>query len=954
MLRSQDSQEDKSVQCSAKDSTWTIPVPQEGESHPDLVEVSSRNTLKRASLKGSGTNVQRNLLIGIACLAIIAALLIIVVGVLSYNYDQTKSMIPQITICTTNECIETAANFIGSIDFDTDPCEDFYQFSCGKWAENHPIQDFAVSTDWFFERKLHLGQRIHDVLERNYTKPLPDPVIQARKLYQSCLNTDEIDVAGLQPLLLVLNYSGLPRRPNVTANSTTSFSYRHSYPVLENGSTAYPEMVSSNLSAQHKWIATVVGSRRVVGKEHLIGFAQIGSPSMTSPLPEYDPRQTEQSGKLRGWKWQETSSWASRRRNTKIFTSPQLDRRRRNADVEKENDLPDNEDDHDPEKADNDEENQENDDQEAKDSEEYNDSDDDKNDEDGSDENVVESRLTYMQSVIKLMDIWGSLKNASVDPTIIVDYVIKQLNSEDANGDGKANEMRNYLMQVNKLQESVLKLYLQAVQEEADREAEALTVKDTAPPFHEMSLKDLQKMTDEAAYEANPNPENHIDWEIYFTKLFEGVNVTLDFETDLIIVQDLNYLKNIARLLAKTSPSVLEGLLWWEVMYVLAPHSSSVLRHLHNSYVEKATGGEVPRARSMSCASTTNEMMGMAVSWLLADEELSSNKSMAMGNSSNVIEEKRLKVQEMLTDIRDTFKDLVSELQWMDEETKAATLKKAKAMKSFIGYPSWLMDPKELEFYYEGLQIADLGYLQNLLSVVQVGTIWSLKDLRNENDVETWATDPTDVNAFHTFQDNAVTIPAGILQFPFYGLGLDVLNYGAIGSILGHELTHGFDNSGRHYDERGNWRQWWSNKTVNEYLNRSSCFVDQYSSYLIPEVKANVNGKRTLGENIADNGGMHESIRAFRRFKEKRSDYKDIRLPGLEQFSQEHLMFLSFANLWCEHGNQETQKWVVERDEHSPSKARVWGTVSNSEDFSRLFKCPKGSRMNPEVKCRIW
>ncbi|XP_046397181.1 neprilysin-1-like [Ischnura elegans] len=893
---------------------------QPSDSHPDLVEVSSRSTyLKRATTPSHKSNLQRRLVAVIILLAILAAALVIAVGILSYNSNKMSDTVLEPQVCTSNQCVETAANLMKSLDLDADPCEDFYQFTCGNWAANHPIPDFTASTDWFFERKLHLAQRIRKVLEQDPLADQPIPVTQAQMLFQSCLNTTAIDTSGIEPVLQILDHAGLPRK--LPMDASTVFNASYSFPTMSSeGLLIYQKPKKSSLSAELRWLVPLVGCKRVLGKDPLIGFGvlphplnrtanvlSVASPSMRSPLPE---NEVTNGGRRRRWRmeWQEQPLWSRGRYNTRLRDHHSSWKWRKSSEDE----------------------------------------------EKGKEDASTNYRALYMESMVKLLELWDALKNVTLDPAVVIDYISMYRSGSSG---GKSGALKDHVQQIDALQGAVYKLFMDSLQEDINIMSEFSSGEDRRPPFDEIHVNDLQRLTDEAAYSANPNPNLRIEWRIYFNLMFENSNVTLDFDTDLIVVQNINYLKNVAKLLANTSPMVLEGLLWWEVMYIAAPHGNSLMRHLYNSYVEKITGGEIPRSRVMDCSRVTNDMMGMAVSWLLASEELAMNDTSLYDDDeefTNVIEEKTFRVKGMLADIKSAFADLVLQLDWMDEETKEATLNKADTMRNYISYPSWLMEPNELEIYYEGVSINITSYLQNLANVLQVGELWSLRGLRTENNFEAWATDPTDVNAFHTFQENAVTIPAGILQFPFFGLGLDVMDYGAIGSVLGHELTHGFDNSGRHFDESGNWRQWWTNITIAEYKNRTACFASQYSSYSLPGINTKVDGKQTLGENIADNGGIREAVAAFKKHKQRTSDLVDIRLPGLEQFSEDHLLFIAFGSLWCEHGTDATVRWTIERDEHSPSRARVWGAVSNSEEFARAFNCTKGSPMNPEVKCRIW
>ncbi|PSN55113.1 hypothetical protein C0J52_01882 [Blattella germanica] len=175
-------------------------------------------------------------------------------------------------------------------------------------------------------------------------------------------------------------------------------------------------------------------------------------------------------------------------------------------------------------------------------------------------------------------------------------------------------------------------------------------------------------------------------------------------------------------------------------------------------------------------------------------------------------------------------------------------------------------------------------------------------------------------------------IPAGILQFPFYGRGLESLNYGSIGSILGHELTHGFDIEGKNYGKDGKRVSWWNTDMLKAYEDRAQCFIEQYDSFGSENYK--VNGKQTLAENIADNGGIREAFKAYQKYKERHDP--EPYLPGLESFTHEQLLFLAFANIWCLDEGPDYESVAV-KDSHSPGRYRVLGSLSNSPEFTETW-----------------
>lgn len=177
------------------------------------------------------------------------------------------------------------------------------------------------------------------------------------------------------------------------------------------------------------------------------------------------------------------------------------------------------------------------------------------------------------------------------------------------------------------------------------------------------------------------------------------------------------------------------------------------------------------------------------------------------------------------------------------------------------------------------------------------------------------------------------------------------LNFGAIGFVIGHEITHGFDDRGRQFDKDGNNKNWWDHQTDLNFRNRTQCMVDQYNNYTVPENGLSVNGVNTQGENIADNGGLKEAFLAYKKWVQDHEAEKS--LPGLE-YSPDQLFWISAANVWCGKYRNEVLKLRVMVGSHSPPMFRVIGPMSNIQEFSDSFNCPRGSNMNPVKKCAVW
>lgn len=191
----------------------------------------------------------------------------------------------------------------------------------------------------------------------------------------------------------------------------------------------------------------------------------------------------------------------------------------------------------------------------------------------------------------------------------------------------------------------------------------------------------------------------------------------------------------------------------------------------------------------------------------------------------------------------------------------------------------------------------------------------------------------------------------GILQPPFYHQYFPrALNFGGIGVVIGHEITHGFDDKGRLFDKDGNLNTWWTEEATEKFRNKAKCIVEQYNSFIVPEVNTPLDGLTTQGENIADNGGLKQAYKAYLQWLER---YNDHELPDLPLHSKQ-LFFLNFAQVWCGSSRPEAAKNRLKTAVHSPGRFRVIGTLRNSLDFADAYQCQPGCPMNPINKCTVW
>lgn len=302
----------------------------------------------------------------------------------------------------------------------------------------------------------------------------------------------------------------------------------------------------------------------------------------------------------------------------------------------------------------------------------------------------------------------------------------------------------------------------------------------------------------------------------------------------------------------------------------------------------------------------------------------------------------------------------------------------------FLGYPDFIRDPNLLDERYKILEVRNDTYFQNNINLYIYQLKTNLEKINEPVNKTTWSKlmvivkneklrfflgmPPSAVNAYYTPNKNQMVFPAGIFQSPFYDSKYpDSLNYGAMGVVVGHELTHGFDDQGREFDKDGNLYKWWNNKTIDRFKQRTNCFAKQYSKFhgisLMTHLQCfclgkyqvngkNLNGNRTLGENIADNGGLKAAYHAYLEL-ERSEIIPPLLLPGLN-LTHRQLFFVAFAQIWCSTTTKEAVNLRIEKEDHSPAKHRVIGTLTNVKEFSDEFKCKVDSKMNPKDKCEVW
>ncbi|PYI46098.1 MAG: hypothetical protein DMF10_10135 [Verrucomicrobia bacterium] len=308
--------------------------------------------------------------------------------------------------------------------------------------------------------------------------------------------------------------------------------------------------------------------------------------------------------------------------------------------------------------------------------------------------------------------------------------------------------------------------------------------------------------------------------------------------------------------------------------------------------------------------------------------------------------EAKARALELVNNLKEALADRIKTLEWMDEPTKQEALKKLAAFTVKIGYPDKWLD-------YSLLQIDRGPYVLNAMRAAQFEADRDIKKIGKPVDRTDWGMTPPTVNAYYNSNMNEIVFPAGILQPPFfYANADDAVNYGAIGAVIGHEMTHGFDDQGRQFDAKGNLRDWWTPKSAAEFKKRSGAIVQQYNEYQ-PLPGLHVNGELTQGENIADIGGVKLAYAALQKALDKHPEERNKKIDG---FTPEQRFFLSFAAIWRQKVRDEDQKLRLTTDPHSPGQFRVNGPLSDLPEFQKAFNVPDGSPMvrAADKRVNIW
>jgi putative endopeptidase len=406
---------------------------------------------------------------------------------------------------------------------------------------------------------------------------------------------------------------------------------------------------------------------------------------------------------------------------------------------------------------------------------------------------------------------------------------------------------------------------------------------------------------------------------------------------DTLDVTDIGYFKGLSAVMSSESIETWKSYLRWRLIHREAYNLPKAYFDENFAFFNKTLGGQdEPTPRWKLCTYFTDNALGEAVGqdWVKVNFPPASKASM----------------DKLVAALDKSLADDIKTLPWMSEATKKEAEAKLALFRNKIGYPEKWRD-------YTALKVERGDLMGNMARQQVFERNYDQNKLGKPVDEKEWGMTPPTVNAYYNPSMNDINFPAGILQPPFFDASVDpAVNFGSIGMVIGHEMTHGFDDQGSKFDGMGNLREWQTAEDRKKFTERTDCEVKEYDGFVaspahdgLPAV--NLKGALTLGENTADNGGLRIAYMALLDTLAEEHQTLEAKIDG---YTESQRFFISFAQTWCENITDQSARQSALTDEHSPGRWRTNGVVQNFEEFGKAFGCKKGAPMYPEHSCRVW
>jgi len=401
--------------------------------------------------------------------------------------------------------------------------------------------------------------------------------------------------------------------------------------------------------------------------------------------------------------------------------------------------------------------------------------------------------------------------------------------------------------------------------------------------------------------------------------------------TPLVNIAQLKFFEGMNRML-KTDPLAdWKTYLRWSVLHEAAPRLSSKFVNENFDFFGRTLSGAkelLPRWRR--CVVAADNLLGEALGQVYVDKKYPP--------------EAKARMQAMIDNLVSAYHDRLQKIDWMSDSTRQQAIQKLEAVMRKIGYPSKWKD-------YSSLRLNPQTYFENNLKASTLEEKRDSEKIGKPVDRTEWSMTPPTVNAYYNPTNNEIVFPAGILQPPFFDAQADdALNYGAIGAVIGHEITHGFDDQGSQFDRLGNLQSWWTEQDRNKFMTRVECVSEQFSGYQTAD-GTSLNGKLVLGESIADLGGITLAYQALMKSMQGKP-----RPANIDGYTPEQRFFMGWATIWAMSQREESERQQALSDPHPLSQFRVNGPLSNLEEFAAAFSCKAGDVMVREAnrRCQVW